>query len=182
MMRTMRTRTIRSVVLTILLAGSAAWASQAEDSAPAGLRGPVMGYVLDATRQAVRPVNGIPGSALLGQPLALPFQVAAAAFSPRGDFALAISAHDHTAHLLRNLGGTPNIHPIDGGITGADLVLLNADASAGVLLASGARQLQLLRGLPASPTAGAPLDLSSIPGTITALVIDGTGSNILIAA
>jgi DNA-binding beta-propeller fold protein YncE len=141
-----------------------------------------MGYVLDATTRVIRPVNGIPGSSVLGQPLALPFPVAAAAFSPRGDFALIISASDdHTAHVLRNPGGAPNMDSIDDGISGADRVFLNADASAGVLLASDARQLQLLRGLPAVPTVGPLIDLSSISGTITALAIDSTGSNILIA-
>ena len=165
-----------------LLTGNAAWALQGEESARAGLHGPVMGYVLDATTQAIRPVNGILGSSVLGPPLALPFPVAGAAFSPRGDFALVISASDdHTAHVLRNLGGAPNMDPIEGGIRGADRVFLNADASAGVLLASDARQLQLLHGLPASPMVGPPLDLSSISGTITALVIDRTGSNVLIA-
>ena len=178
----MRTRTIRSVLLMALLAGNVAWASQAEESAPAGLRGPVMGYVFDAITQAIRPVNGIPGSSVLGRPLALPFPVAAAAFSPRGDFALAISgSSDRTVHVLRNLGGANDIDSIEGGISGADRVILNADASAGALLATDARELQFLRGLPASPTVGPPLDLSSIPGTITALAIDRTGSNILIA-
>lgn len=180
--RTMRTRTIRRALLIALLAGNAAWALQAEESAPAGLRGPVMGYVLDATKQAIRPVNGIPGSSVLGQTLDLPFPVATVAFSPRGDFALAVSASgDHAAHMLRNLGGANNIDPIEGAIADADRVVLNADASAGALLASDARQLQLLRGLPASPTVGPLLDLSSIAGTITALAIDRTGSNILIA-
>ena len=103
-----------------LLGGNAAWASQTEESAQTGLRGPVMGYVLDATTQAIRPVNGIPGSSVLGQPLALPFPVAAAAFSPRGDFALVTSASDdHTTQVLRNLGGAPHIDPIEGGISGA---------------------------------------------------------------
>jgi DNA-binding beta-propeller fold protein YncE len=142
-----------------------------------------MGYVLDATMQAIRPVNGIPGSSLLGQPLALPFPVAAAAFAPRGDWAVAVSAaDDHTAYVLRNLGGALGIDVLDSALRGADRVLLNADASAAALVSSEARQLQLVRGLPASPSAGAPLDLSSIPGTITALAVDRAASNVLIAA
>jgi hypothetical protein len=140
-----------------------------------------MGYVLDATRQAIRPVNGIPGSSLLGQPLALPFPVTAAAFSPRGNFALTVAASaDHAAYVLRNLDGALAIDAIEGAISGANRVILNADASAGALLASGARQLQLVRGLPGSATAGLPLDLSSIFGTITALAVDETGSRVLI--
>jgi hypothetical protein len=142
-----------------------------------------MGYVFDADKQAIRPVNGIPGSSLLGPTLDLPFRVGEAAFSPRADFSIAISAsEDRTAYLLRNLGGTPTIDSIEGAISGVDRVFLNAAGSAAVLLASDARQLQVLRGLPGVPTIESPLDLSSISGTITALAIDRSASNILIAA
>src|SRR4029453_1816190 len=41
--------------------------------------------------------------------------------------------------------------------------------------------LQMLRGLPKLFEAGPTFDLSSIPGTITALTINRAGSNILIA-
>jgi hypothetical protein len=141
-----------------------------------------MGYVLDRTSQAIRPVNGIPGSSLLGQPLDLPVQVVAAAFSPSSDFAIAVFAtDDRAAHLLRNLGGTLAVEPIEGAIIGADCVLFNVNASAAALIASDARQLQLLRGLPDSLTVTPALDLSSIPGAITALAIDRTGTNVLIA-
>jgi hypothetical protein len=170
----MQTRTICSVLITLVLTGNMAWSLQ--------LRGPVMGYVLDTANHAIRPVNGIPGSSVLGQSLVLPFPVAALAVSPRGDFALTVSASgDLKAHMLRNLGNENNIDTIEGAISGADRVALNADASAAVLLASGARQLQVLRGLPSSLVVGPLFDLSSIDGTITALAIDGTGSNILIA-
>jgi hypothetical protein len=179
----MRTGTL-VLFLIALLAGSALPALVAEDFAP-GLRGPILGYVLDAQAQAIRPVNGIPGSSSLGRPLALPFPVAAAALSPRGDFALTVSASDdHTAYLLRNLGGAPNVNyiGIEGAISGADRIFLNADASAAAMLVSDTRQLQVLRGLPDAPRAGPALDLSSIPGTIAALAIASAGSNVLIAA
>jgi hypothetical protein len=176
-------RILRFLLVTAVLAGSIVSPSNAEHS---GLRGPVMGYVLDAAGQAIRPVNGIPGSSLLGEPLALPFPVAAAAFSAGNADALIVSgSDDRTVYTLSDLGseaGIASIHAVEGAISGADRVFLNADSSAGALLASGARQLQLLRGLPASPIAEPPIDLSSIPGTITAVVIDRTASNILIAA
>jgi hypothetical protein len=175
----MRSPLIRAVILTIVLAGSTQPALPAEDS---GLRGPVMGYVLDRAAHAIRPVNGIPGSSVLGHPLALPFQVDAAAFSPVGDYGIAVSAaDDRTAHVLRNLGGTPNVDPVEGAIIGADRVVLNVDANAAALLASDARRLQLVRGLPDSPTVAPALDLSSIPGTITAIALDRSGTNVLIA-
>jgi hypothetical protein len=169
-----------------MLAGYAATA-RAGNPPQAGLQGPVMGYVFDAGARAIRPINGIPGSSVLGEPLGLPFPVAAAAFSPRSDFVLAASAaDDHAAYVLRNPGANSfgsmySIASINGAISGADGVFLNADASAGVLLASAARQLQVVRGLPASPIAGPAVDLSSIEGTISAIAIDQAGANVLIA-
>src|SRR5688500_10906100 len=119
----MRTRIISSFLVMAMLPLNAA-SGQAQGS---GLRGPVMGYVLDAAMQTVRPVNGIPGSSLLGDPLSLPFPVTAAAFSPRGDFGIAVSAADGAAYMLRNLGGAPTVEPIAGGITWADRVYFNTD-------------------------------------------------------
>ena len=177
----MRTRTICFALLATFLTGSAARSLAGEESA-AGIRGPVVGYVLDAARQAIRPINGVLGSSSLGQPLALTFPVAAAAFSPQGDFVLTISASDDPpAYVLRNLGGTVNIGRIEGAISGADQVFLNADATIGALLGSHDRRLQLVRGLPNTPAAEPPLDLSSIPATITAVAVDRAGENILIA-
>src|SRR5262249_14307713 len=112
----------------------------------------------------------------------LPFQVDAAAFSPGSDYAIAVSAtDDRVAHVLRNLAGTLNVDPIEDAIIGVDRIVLNVDASAGALLASESRQLQLVRGLPALPTTATALDLSSIPGAIAALALDRAGTNVLIA-
>jgi hypothetical protein len=140
-----------------------------------------MGYVLDTAKQVIRSVNGIPGSSTLGPSLDFPFPVAAAAFSPRGDFAIVVSgSDDRSAYLVRHLNNEPEPILIEGGIKSIDRVFLNADASAGVLLATEGRQLQLVRSLPDSPAAGLPLDLSSIPEEISAIAINRAGTNILI--
>src|SRR5262249_55064913 len=119
----MRLPTISFILFTVVLACNAAWAAQS------GIQGPGLGYVFDSGMQTIRPVNGILGSSMFGQPLDLPFPVAAAVFSPRGDFALAVSASEgQTARVLRNLGGTNDSNSIDGAISGADGVFLNADA------------------------------------------------------
>jgi len=171
-------KTASLLILASLLTGSAA----ASATQGARLRGPVIGYVLD-DKQAIRPVNGIPGSSLLGEPVGLPFPVAVAAFSPHEDSGLVVSASDdHSVCMVRNLGGIPQIEPIPDAIRHADRVVLNADASAGVLLDSDGHQLQVVRGLPSSPDAESPVDLSTIPGTITAIALDRAAANILIAA
>src|SRR5262245_38168884 len=121
-------RTIKLILVAALLT-TAAWASPTQDSLLT-LRGPVIGYVLDSALQAIRPVNGIPGSSVLGQPLALPFPIAAADFSPKGDLAVATAAgNDYGAYIVRNLSNNLQIAPVEGGLTSADRVFLNADTS-----------------------------------------------------
>ena len=179
----MRHPTIYAFILAALLPLIVPFASQAGQGLPAELRGPVVGYVLDQNRMQIRPINGILGSSVLGEPLNLPFSVATAAFSPRSDFAIAIPAtNDATAYVLGNLGSSSRIEAVEGVIAGVDRVVLNAGGTAAALLASSSRQVQVLRGLPWSPSAGPSLDLSSIEGTITAVAIDSMGANILIGA
>jgi DNA-binding beta-propeller fold protein YncE len=174
----MHARTLFTAGLFLLVAPVAGWAAGAEDFGPA-LRGPVVGYVFDATQKAIRPVNGIPGSALLGAPLTFAFPVTAAAFSPRGDFALAISGS--SVYLLRNILRPFQAEVLEGEFISAERVILNSDGSVAALYDGEARQIQLLRGLPSTPTVEPALDLSSLSGKITAIAIDRTGSNVLIA-
>jgi hypothetical protein len=146
------------------------------------LTGPVLGYVLDGN-QAIRPVNGIVGSALLGAPLALPFPVSAAAFSSRGDFALAVSAQDHAAYLILNLGAAePAATAIAGALSGAGRIALNADNTAAALYSPAAARAQIIKGLPDNPSIGALVDLSTITGKLTALALDRSASNLLVTA
>jgi hypothetical protein len=174
----MRIRTIGLIVFLTLMS-SALNASTGQEGGE--LRGPVIGYVFDASIQAIRPVNGIPGSSVLGEPLTLQVPVAAAGFSPRGNFALVISAaDDRQANLLQQIGSDNTIVSIEGAITSVDKVVFNADGSAAVIIASSARQLQIVRGLPETPTPGPAIDFSSVLGTISAIGIDQAGSNVLI--
>jgi hypothetical protein len=175
----MRIRTTGFIVFLTLMSTALHASSGGQEGGE--LRGPVIGYVLDASMQAVRPVNGIPGSSMLGDPLTLPFPVVAAGFSPRGDFALVISAADgRPSSLLQRLGSENTIVSIEGAITSVDKVAFNVDGSAAVLVASSTRQVQIVHGLPETPTPGPAIDLSSISGTVSAVVIDQAGSNALI--
>ena len=174
---------LNRIALIVLLTGSliagAGSTFAAEDSA---LRGPVMGFVLDAAKQVIRSVNGVAGSSTLGPSVDLPFPVAAAAFSPRGDFAVVVSgSEDRSAYLVRHLKNEPETLLLDGAIQNADRIVLNSDASAGALLATEGRQIQLVHGFPDSPAAGLPLDLSAISGEISAIAVNRGGTNILIA-
>lgn len=152
--------------LSILLLASLPLA--AADSAV--VRGPVLGYVLDAGSQKVRPVNGFPGAAHVGEPLALPFPVAAAAFSAR--WAL-LAAPSGEVFLLRDAPA-----PLAGVLSRPDLMVFNSDGSAAALYSSGERRAQILRGLPDNPQPGAPFDLAA---PVAAMALTRDASHLVLA-
>jgi DNA-binding beta-propeller fold protein YncE len=171
----MQTMKILRLVGTVgLLAGLPALADTA------ALRGPVMGYVLDARSQTVRPINGIPGAAHLGAPLALPFPVSLAVFSSAGEFALVAPAEGEGLFLVGNLGATPSVSRIAGALR-PDRMVLNAANTAAVLYQADPRQLQIVSGLGANPAAGRVVDLAGLRGTVAALALDASGGEVLVA-
>jgi hypothetical protein len=95
---------------------------------------PYLGYAYDASRGAIRPLSGVPGAAIMGAPLDLRFRLAAAAISPRQDFALAVSAADNQVRLIvlgpRMAGANP---VVTRAMSHPDLMTLSASGSAAVL-------------------------------------------------
>src|SRR5438105_2056639 len=72
-------------------------------SAQVSLSGPSLGFLFDPQAQAIRNLQGIPGSAVVGESLALGFSVTSAVFSPVQDYALATGG-DGSVNLIL-LGG-----------------------------------------------------------------------------
>jgi hypothetical protein len=138
----------------------------------AGVAGPVTGFIFDEQLGAVRPMLGIPGAAYLGKAVAT--GLTAASVAPDGSAALVLQ-QDGALGLYSGLRtATPLALTVAGGISGVDHVAWagNGGASAAVY-ASRSGQGQILTGLAQSPAAGAPIDLTGLPGQVTALAFDG---------
>jgi hypothetical protein len=148
-----------------------------------GINGPISGFVLDKGGRAIRPVNGIPGSATQGVALPLPFSAGLAAISAGLDYALVTdAAGDGTPALAIGLrDGTPRIAAIDGAIQ-ADGIILGEAGNTAILYSNGSSRLQFLTGLPGQPRAAAPIDISAISGGLAALALDSAARNALLAA
>ena len=147
------------------------------------LRGPVSGYVLDAHSRSLRPVNGIPGGATLGEPLRLGFRLNLAAVSPENDYAVVTAFRSAPAPVLvKGLSsGNPQIVHLEGAIAATALEL--SDGGASVLLSSSAEgKLQLIRGLPNQPEVLPAADVSSWDGGMVAANVDPAGTRVLAAA
>ena len=67
-------------------------------AAESQIEGPRLGYVYDRQVAAVRPILGIPGSALFGQPLSS--ELREAVVSPSQDFAIGIFGDDSAVGIL----------------------------------------------------------------------------------
>jgi hypothetical protein len=147
----------------------------------AGIGGPVSGYVLDDSSHSLRPINGLPGSATLGDPVALPFPAGLAAASVSLDYALLARPRGGTVFLATGLrSGQPTVAPLTGAMT-ASGVVLSGSGTVAVLYSDGSHQLQFVSGLPASPVAAAPIDISQA-GSVAAVAVDGPGSAALLLA
>jgi hypothetical protein len=165
------------------------------------INGPVAGYVFDKASQSLRPVLGLPGSSLLGSPVSFGFHVSAAFVAPRLDTALAV-ASDGTFHLFRIQNGavqevslsglgpqgkTANTASLDlelaqrsGRSHGPSfLVSFSPSGSAMALYAAGA--VQIVTGLPGSPTIAGSVSLRSV-GAPNAVALSDDGTALLVSA
>jgi hypothetical protein len=153
-------------------------------AAPAnGIGGPVSGYVVDGRNHALRPINGLPGSAFLGAPLALPFSAGMAAVATSQDYAIVTDAHGTgEPFLARGLAsGVLTVTPLAGGIVASQAVLADSGTAA-VLYSQPDGRLQFVSGLPGQAQIGSAVDLSGLSGGVSALAVDSTGHTALLIA
>jgi hypothetical protein len=140
----------------------------------AGVAGPVTGFIFDAQSGAVRPMLGIPGAAYLGQGVAAGLNTASVA--PDGSSALAVQQLGRLVLYTGLRGATPPAAlNVPGAIAAADHFAwaANSTGNAAAVYSSRTGQAQILTSLAQSPVAAVPIDLSGLPGQVTALAFDG---------
>jgi len=112
------------------------------------LSGPVAGFVFDNSAGALRPIRGIPGASLVGDPVNFGMDTAAVWVAPRQDSAIVVGT-DQSLHLFAMNGGTPAEISL-GGIAGApERVVFSPSGTAVALMSSG--ETRILTGLPSAP-------------------------------
>jgi len=153
-----------------LVLGACAAAGWAQS--PAGVAGPVTGFIFDAPAGAIRPMLGIPGAAYLGGLMAT--GLGKASVSPDGSAALAVQPGGKLVLYtgLRSAALVPV--SVSGSLAGADRFAWAADSSSAAVYSSETGQAQIVTGVAKSPAGGPPIDLSGLPGRVTALAFDGT--------
>lgn len=145
---------------------ASAWAQSST-----GVAGPVAGFVFDKPSGAVRPMLGIPGAAYLGPAIAS--GVTAASSAPDGSAVLAVQANGKVAVYNGLQNAAPAITTIAGAIAAPGRFAWTPTAGAVAIYSSASVQAQIVSGFPKLPSAGTPIDLSALPGPVTALACDG---------
>lgn len=131
--------------------------------------GPRIGFVYDTAGHVLRPVRGIPGASVIGDAVDLGIDVANVHVAPLQDSAFAI-ASDGSIHFLRLTDDSTAEHAIDGLSVAPERVAFSPTGSAAALYTAG--HVQVIRGLPDSPTLSTQLDLSA-GSTLLAVSDDG---------
>lgn len=169
--------TVRLLMAAFAFAGGAEFAS-------AQIRPPQSGFVWDASLQAIRPVQGLPGAWTLGPALDLGVTVLGAHFAPEQNFALvttdATSGSASGVAIVTGLSvGKPVVMAIENALP-ADLVMLNDTGTAALLYSKSQRSVQWLQGLPGHPTVARTISLADVSGDVTALAMNLSGDLSLI--
>jgi DNA-binding beta-propeller fold protein YncE len=140
-----------------------------QNGAATNVGAPTLGYVFDRLENALRPIQGVPGAALTGAPLALGFAAVQAAVSGDGEVALLVSRGTLEVNVvnLRQPTAAGRI-PIPGRAAG---VYLSPRGSAAAIVDAN-RSLVLVSGLTSSMVVGQPIPIGGFPSAV-ALTDDG---------
>ncbi len=141
-------------------------------AAESQLEGPKLGYMFDRQAAVVRPILGIPGSALFGEPLAIGLRDAVV--SPSQDFAIGVFGDDSAVGILNFAGA--RLHPLKGTKPAPTRIVISPNGTSAALV--NGTHVQVFSGLPDNATAGPEFDLAAEP---TALAISDDGALVLAA-
>ena len=146
----------------------------------ATLSGPVLGYVFDGNARNLRPLGGILGSATVGEPVALGFDVSQVLTL---DASHVIASTDARSELLTlNLKVKPvSVTPISGSRAGPTRAAASLKGTSAAFYYADARQVLIVTGLPEKPVASHHVDLSRWGGALTNMAVSNDGTLLVYA-
>jgi hypothetical protein len=142
------------------------------------LSGPSVGFLFDPQAQAIRNIQGIPGSAVAGESLTLGFPVANAVFSPAQDYALAAGA-DGSVNLIVFGGPTVTTQIVTALPSAPDHIVVSPAGHAAAF--AYGTSVKVLTGLPGSLDQLADIDMSALPSAPLALAVSDDGAVLLVS-
>jgi hypothetical protein len=153
----------------------------AQVSSSAQLQAPVLGFLVSNTPLAVRPIFGVPGAVVVGDPLTLPGDVTRVTMAPNQKYALTEQNDTPEMGLLPLTdSGAGDIQTIPGSLSHADRVAFSPSGTSAVIYSASLQRLQLLTGLDTATPAVSDMNLDAISGTpLTALAVSDDAQAVL---
>lgn len=143
------------------------------------INGPVAGYVFDKTTHALRPVLGLPGASLLGNPIRWRYSVDQAFIAPKLDTAVGVTS-EGAFRLFRLRDGVVAEMAVNGLAAAASPYSVAYSPSGTTLALSAGSQVQVISGLPDAPAVGGSVDLSAA-GVPSSLAVSDDASTLLVS-
>jgi hypothetical protein len=150
-------------------------------SSPSQLQSPILGFLASNTPVALRPIFGVPGAVVLGDPLALPGDITRVTMAPNQQYAL-VERNDASEMGLLPLtvSGTGDIQTIAGSLGHADRIAFSPSGTSAVIYSAASQQLQLLTGLASAAPAVSDMSSDAVNGTpLTALAVSDDAQAVL---
>ena len=142
--------------------------------------GPLAGYAAIGNRE-LRAIRGVPGAFRYGDPFPLPAGVTGVYPAPCQNFAL-VSQGSRIAVLPLSFQGPGTLAVIEGAMRDADWVAFSPSGTAAVLHSAATNALQVVRGLPEAPAAGATIDTSTLPASLRSAAVSDDGAALLLTS
>ena len=135
------------------------------------LAGPTLGYVQDDQGTSLWPILGVLGASLLGPRLELSAGIAGVTISPKHDYAIAIRTEDAQVVIVNlNIEG-PKLAPIADALANASMFGISPTGVAAALYSNASKRLQVLSGLPLTPSVVFEFDASPLPGEVNGIAV-----------
>jgi WD40 repeat protein len=142
------------------------------------LSGPVEAITFDAPTRSLRAVIGFPGAASFGPALMDSLDLASVA--PRQNYGIVFEGGK--CLFVSGLDLKKISRVVIAGVTAyPDGIVWSADGSLAILHSRAGRWFQTIAGFPSSPVAGAAVDVSSLGGEFTAVAVDVSGKQVVVA-
>ena len=170
----MNTGDLRNWTLILaLLVGSAGDATAAQNQFIAG---PFLGFATDRGGEAIRPILGIPGAAIIGNRLDLGLGFRKAVISPQQNYALALRSEDDRPVIILLDADPPMMRPVTEELVAADEIAISPTGMSAVLYARSSGLVRLVRGLPEAPETIHEFDVTRIAGWPERMAVSDDGT------
>ena len=138
------------------------------------VRQQALGFVYDGAVAGIRPLWGVPGAAVVGDPVDLGADVSAIATSPNQDFVLAVTGPTRIAGIWNN--GAATVQPLANIRAGAAQIVISPEGGSAAFYYSDTNLVQVVTGLPSAPVVSFEANLSSLMNPLNSLAVSDDGA------